>query len=131
MRSRSILCKKYSTERDFCQIFTGSVHFAKPALRSVPDVLGYDTVVLGAPVWAGKPAAPLNTLLSEVDFSGKRVAAFASSAGGSAQKMLSLIAERVRNAEVFATASFKNPARSPDAAGELIAAFAEKILGNA
>jgi flavodoxin len=36
----------------------------------------YDTIIIGAPVWAGNPIPPLLTYLKEVDLKGKRVAFF-------------------------------------------------------
>ncbi len=48
----------------------------------------YDTVVFGTPVWAGTFAPPLRTFISEnkAALSGKRIAVFACSSGGSALK---------------------------------------------
>ena len=36
----------------------------------------YDTIIIGAPIWAGNPNPPLRTYLKEVDLKGKRVAFF-------------------------------------------------------
>ncbi|MHA2164013.1 MAG: flavodoxin family protein, partial [Candidatus Thorarchaeota archaeon] len=36
----------------------------------------YDTVIIGAPIWAWNPIPPLRTYLKEVDLKGKRVAFF-------------------------------------------------------
>ncbi|MHA1907171.1 MAG: flavodoxin family protein [Candidatus Thorarchaeota archaeon] len=36
----------------------------------------YDTIIIGAPMWAGKPNPPLRTYLKSVDLTGKRVAFF-------------------------------------------------------
>ena len=100
---------------------------SQPELKAVPDVSAYQTIVVGAPVWAGRPAAPINTLFANVDVAGKNLAAFASSAGGSATKTLELIAEKAKGTDVVAVASFKNPARNPESALADIKAFAEKI----
>ena len=55
----------------------------KPELKGeLPSLEGYDKIIIGAPVWAAKPAAPLNTFFDKVDLSGKKCYAFASSAGG-------------------------------------------------
>lgn len=50
---------------------------ARPALEPIASTqLGAcDLLILAAPCWAGKPAAPLNTFLAEHDLSGKRRAA--------------------------------------------------------
>ena len=34
----------------------------------------YDTIIIGAPIWAGRPIPPLRTYLNSVDLKGKRVA---------------------------------------------------------
>ena len=36
----------------------------------------YDTIIIGAPIWAGNPNPPLRTYLQEVDLKEKRVAFF-------------------------------------------------------
>jgi len=36
----------------------------------------YDTIIIGAPIWAGNPIPPIRTYLQEVDLKGKRVAFF-------------------------------------------------------
>ncbi|MBR1640382.1 MAG: NAD(P)H-dependent oxidoreductase [Treponema sp.] len=100
----------------------------KPELKTtLPDISLYKSIVIGTPVWAGNPAAPINTVLDELDFSGKKVAAFASSAGGDAVKTLEIISSKVRNAEVSLTESFKNPLKNIDEAMEKLDAFAKKI----
>ena len=105
-----------------------SVSGFKPELKnSLPDISSYSTVVIGTPVWAGKPAAPINTVLEKLDFEGKKVAAFASSAGGNAKKTLELISSKVRNAGVFCTESFTSPLRDAEASISKIEAFAAKI----
>jgi flavodoxin len=36
----------------------------------------YNTIIVGAPIWAGNPIPPLRTYLQEIDLKGKRVAFF-------------------------------------------------------
>jgi len=36
----------------------------------------YDTIIIGAPIWAWNPIPPLRTYLQEVDLKGKRIAFF-------------------------------------------------------
>lgn len=40
------------------------------------DPQNYDTIIIGAPIWAGNPIPPLRTYLQEVELKGKRVAFF-------------------------------------------------------
>lgn len=51
---------------------------ARPALKqAVPDMSGYDTVILGYPIWHGTMPMVVKTFLEEADFSGKTVIPFA------------------------------------------------------
>jgi flavodoxin len=54
---------------------------ANPALAlPVPDTKVYDLVFLGFPVWANRPASPVNSILSEIkDAPGPKFALFVSS----------------------------------------------------
>lgn len=102
----------------------------KPELKGeLPSLEGYDKLVIGAPVWAAKPAAPLNTFFDKVDLSGKKCYAFASSAGGNSKKCLEIMASEIakKGGTVEACAEFTNPLKKPDVALVTIAEFAGKI----
>lgn len=48
-----------------------------PALRgSLPDISGYDTILVGGGVWGFTLANPIFTFMREMDFTGKTVSAF-------------------------------------------------------
>lgn len=99
-----------------------------PELKALPETLSpYEQIVLGTPVWASRPAAPLNTLFANIDFAGKKVAAFASAGGDNVGKTFDVIAAKLKNATLGATAAFKNPAKTPETALEKVKAFAEKL----
>ncbi len=96
--------------------------------RAIPDVSSYELIVIGTPVWASRPAAPLNTVFASVDFSGKKVAAFCSSASGVEGKTFEVIVEKSRGVQsLCASMSLKNPIKNAEAAKAEIKAFAEKI----
>lgn len=102
----------------------------KPALKTaLPDTAPYAKVVIAAPVWAGKPAAPINTFLEQADLSGKKVFAFTSSAGGNGDKALAMMldAAKKKGGEAVASESFTNAAKHPDISLEKVRSFAEKI----
>lgn len=42
----------------------------------LPDLTGYDTILIGGPVWSEKAAPPVVSYLSQTDFGGKAVAPF-------------------------------------------------------
>lgn len=51
---------------------------ARPALKQpVPDMRGYDTVILGYPIWHGTMPMVVKTFLEKADFSSKTVIPFA------------------------------------------------------
>lgn len=53
-----------------------------PALDvELPDIMQYDRILIGGPVWSGTLAAPLSKFLSEMDFTCKTVAPFWTDAG--------------------------------------------------
>lgn len=55
---------------------------SRPAIAgSLPDVSGYDTVLIGFPIWWYVAPRIVNTFLEAGDFSGKRIAVFATSGG--------------------------------------------------
>ncbi len=102
----------------------------RPELKTeIPDLSGYDCVVIGAPVWAAKPAAPLNTYFDAADFTGKKVFIFASSGGGNSKKCLEIMAERVKEkgGTVSGSTDFWNPLKKSEKALEIIKSFAEAI----
>lgn len=47
-----------------------------PAIKGVPDVSKYQTIILGSPNWWATWASPIFTFLSKVDLSGKTVLPF-------------------------------------------------------
>ena len=56
--------------------------YCPPLAGTLPDVSGYDTVLLGTPNWWNTIAPPLATFLKSVDLSGKTVAVFCTHGGG-------------------------------------------------
>ena len=60
---------------------------AKPPLAEMPDVSGYDTVLVGSPNWCGAFAAPVGTFLANAPLEGKRVGIFCTSGGSGLARM--------------------------------------------
>ena len=101
----------------------------KPELKALPDLSAYKSILVGAPVWASKPAAPLNTFFDGADFSGKSVSLFTSSAGGNSKKCLSIMREIAgkKGGTVKAEEEFTNPLKDPEKTIAQVKAFAERI----
>lgn len=45
----------------------------RPSIKEFEAWNDYDTVVVGSPVWAGRHAPPINSLIAKHDFDGKKV----------------------------------------------------------
>jgi flavodoxin len=87
----------------------------------------YDTIIIGAPIWAWNPIPPLRTYLKEVDLKGKRVAFFICSKSDAYINMFPRLAEMTPDSEHIANFGikedrFKNEDYSAD-----LEAFVEKI----
>lgn len=53
----------------------------KGKIKSIDfNLKDYDNIFIGTPVWAGKSSTPINTFLSETNFTGKNVFIFATQA---------------------------------------------------
>ncbi|MCR5698507.1 MAG: NAD(P)H-dependent oxidoreductase [Treponemataceae bacterium] len=102
----------------------------KPELKTaLPDLSKFDIVVIGTPVWASRPSAPINTFIEKCDFSGKKVFILASSMGGSSASTIEAISSEVtkKGATVVASTSFVNPLKNQEKAKAAIAEFASKV----
>lgn len=100
-----------------------------PELKTaIPDLSPYSTIIIGAPVWASLPAAPIMTFLANADFTGKKVSFFTSSMGGSGSKTLETMASNAKNAsEIIPGFAVVNPMKKQDAAKKAIADFVETL----
>lgn len=55
---------------------------SRPAYRgTLPDLTPYNQVIIGHPIWWGIPPKIIRTVLENLDLTGKKVAAFATSGG--------------------------------------------------
>ncbi len=100
----------------------------EPPLRPYnfnPD--DYDTVILGTPLWAWTYAPPLKTFISGNNFSGKKLAFFVSSGGGSDKKCFAKLC-KATGCDNAPTLSLTDPLKSRSAENaERIREFAERI----
>jgi flavodoxin len=83
----------------------------KPALKPWHfDAAAYDLIIIGAPVWAGSPAPPVQTFLSETNISGKKIALFVCHGGGKGRALDTFRALLAGNV-IAGETDFRNPAR--------------------
>lgn len=97
----------------FSKYFWGgkSVIFGeKPKLASYNfDADKYDTIIIGTPIWAGSFAPPVKTFLRENNLSGKRIALFACSASGDAEKCFGKLKREIPGCNIVETLSLVQP----------------------
>lgn len=78
-------------------------HFAKkavPVVGKVDHFEQYDTVLIGFPIWYGCAPNVVNSFCKTYDFTGKKVAAFATSGGSGIGKTAERLKPYVTNADV-------------------------------
>lgn len=69
-----------------------------PKIKGVPENIDvYDEIIIGTPIWAGKAASPINSLLKYADIADKVVAVFTFSGGGDNEKCISNLAKKLKN----------------------------------
>jgi flavodoxin len=101
----------------------GMVFFGKkPPLKPYTfDPSAYELIIIGAPVWAGSPAPPILTFLSEAAITGKKIALFVCHGGGKGKSLEKFKAWLTGN-DIIAEADFINPSRgNSDEVGQQIA----------
>jgi hypothetical protein len=87
-----------------------------PALKPCQfEPSAYDLVILGAPVWAGSPAPPLQSFLAQTKISGKRVALYCCHLGGMGKTMEKMRALLPGNT-IAGSADFINPSAGDEEA---------------
>lgn len=81
-----------------------SVEMSNPDSRpeignKIPDMGQYDTVFVGFPIWWYVAPTIINTFLESYDFTGKKIATFATSGGSGMGKTDSILKKCVPNAD--------------------------------
>ena len=84
------------------------------------DVSGYDEVCVGAPVWNGRLASPVNTVLRDTDLAGRKLSFILYSGSGAAKKASAKIAGAYPDAAVI---HLKQPKNNIDELAKLDAFF--------
>ena len=102
----------------------------KPKLTNGPiDLTGYDTVIIGTPVWAGTFTPPVLTFLTDNPCKDKKVFLFASHSGGGAEKCFTKLKARIDGSSVLGTADFIETARDMEGKNAAkMSAFCDAIL---
>ena len=103
-------------------VFSGK----KPPLKPYTfDPAAYERIIIGAPVWAGSPAPPILTFLSEAGITGKKIALFVCHGGGKGKSLEKFKACFAGN-DIVAEADFREPAKG---GGEIEQKIADWVKG--
>ena len=69
---------------------------SRPAFAgSLPDLSGYDTIIIGHPIWWGIPPRIIQTVLDKLNLTGKTIASFATSGGSIYAQAQELLTQEV------------------------------------
>ena len=74
---------------------------ARPALKALPDLSGYDVVFVGSPVWYGTFAPPFATFADAAQLDSKTVAPFCVHGGGGAGRFFADVRKAFPGARVL------------------------------
>lgn len=96
-----------------------SVEMSNPASRpeivkDLPDLSQYDTVIIGFPIWWYVAPTIINTFLESGDFSGKKIALFATSGGSGFGKTVQNLKPSVDASAQFVSEKLLNGATPED-----------------
>ncbi|MDR1115330.1 MAG: hypothetical protein LBL33_04140 [Tannerella sp.] len=107
---------RIETVKDYSSISVFHALSAKKELESgnlpelstaIPDISGYDLIIVGSPVWRHTVATPVVSFLAQCDFGEKPVAAYATNKGN-VGSFFTLFEEKVRNARLLPGEEFHN-----------------------
>lgn len=115
------LVKPFPT-RGFSKFFwcgKSAVFNEKPELKTkIPSLKEYDLVVIGTPVWAGKCASPINSLLVSItkdqQIKGKKIAVLVTNGGGAISKCVKQIQKTLTGNEFLEPLHFVNPSKDKE-----------------
>lgn len=69
-----------------------------PKIKGVPDNIDYyDEIILGMPIWAGLPAAPVNTFIKKYGVADRINAVFTFSGGGDNDRCIAQLSKKLKN----------------------------------
>lgn len=96
-----------------------SIEMSNPASRpeivkDLPDLSQYDTVIIGFPIWWYVAPTIINTFLESGDFSGKKIALFATSGGSGFGKTVQNLKPSVDASAQFVSEKLLNGATPAD-----------------
>ena len=105
VQKRKVIMKKKLPKSFFFRILTGGFLAGmniKSKLKDFDnDITGYDEVIIGSPIWNGKLSSPINTVLSKLDLTNKKVSFILYSGSGEAKKAISTISKMYKDSKII------------------------------
>lgn len=83
-------------------------------VKTMDDISAYDTVIIGFPIWWYVAPTIINTFLESYDFSGKKIALFATSGGSGFGKTVEKLKPSVDASAQFVSEKLLNRASQSD-----------------
>jgi len=81
------------------------------------DITKYDEVIIGSPIWNGKLACPINTVLDLVNLENKKVTFILYSGTGEAPKTNKMLKEKYPEASII---NLKEPSKNKENMGKIL-----------
>lgn len=90
---------------------------------------GYDLIIVGTPVWAGRPSPAIRTYLKKNDLSGKKVAVFFAQ-GGKKPQAIEQTKALMPNSKCIGEFSIANPLANKEESEKQIATWCQTLTAN-
>ena len=91
------------------------------------DPTEFDLVVLGTPVWNGRPSSPILTYLKNHDLSGKKTAIFSVSASSPGEETVERTKSLIPSVEFVGQLSITDPLKNPEETQRRIADWCREL----
>lgn len=102
---RKVIRKKPLSKHFFVAMMKGGFEAASKKKAELVDynndVSDYDEIVVGSPIWNGRISSPINTVLSDTNFEGKKLSFVLYAGGGEAPKAIKRVKDKYPNSEIF------------------------------
>ena len=81
--------------------FLAGINYKAKLIDFNDDVNSYDEVIIGSPIWNNRFSCPINTVLSQLDLTGKKLTFILYSASGKENKAVKKINKLYPDAEII------------------------------
>ncbi len=94
--------------------------------KFLPD--NYDLIVVGTPIWNGRPTPAIRTYLSKNDISKKKVALFCTLNGTKEDKVIANTKALLPNNNIVGTLAIKKVLKNPQEAENMVSAWCSSLI---